>query len=220
LGVLIANGLDEDSEDRSVQPVYVTNDRKGYWNKLNSAMDHIWDGFYTGQKHKSMFPTLIETGHDYTVEYTGTPFLNMEYMLRAETGKVNLRILYWNAGSYEVYVRGKLVRANFFDKNIGTQAKLKGTKGCGENRFVGGVDNYLEFVLTAGCRVEVKPVDSFPANVRMDWSMDEFYAQGGHTTFADRVAGTMGVHSSQVKVVNVYKGSVVVDFVVDIPEEP
>jgi len=97
---------------------------------------------------------------------------------------------------------------------------LSGTAGCGENRFVGGVDNYLEFILEAGCTIKVKPVDSIAANVRMDWTLDQFYDQGGQTAFADRVAGVLGIHASRVKVVNVYKGSVVVDFNVEAEPEP
>lgn len=89
------------------------------------------------------------------------------------------------------------------------------TKGCGENRFVGGADNFLEFVITPDCEVQVDPIDSFSANVRMAWTMDEFYSTGGPTTFTDNVAGVMGIHSSQIKVVAVYEGSVVVDFVVE-----
>jgi len=86
--------------DRSVQPVYITCEETNYKNKLNSMMDHTWDGFYTSQKRKSMFPALIETDKFYTVEYTGTPFANMRYTLRASTGQVKLRVLYWNSGSY------------------------------------------------------------------------------------------------------------------------
>lgn len=98
---------------------------------------------------------------------------------------------------------------------MGTQEELTGTKGCGENRFIGGVDNFLEFILTPGCVIKVDPVNSFPANVRMNWSLDEFYSKGGTTSFADRVSGVLGIHASRVKVVSVYKGSVVVDFVVE-----
>lgn len=36
-------------------------------------MDHVWDGFYTGQKRMSRFPVLIETGFNYDIYYTGTP---------------------------------------------------------------------------------------------------------------------------------------------------
>lgn len=46
--MLIAIADDSDQEDRSVQPVYVTCQETGYTNKLNSMMDHMWDGFYTG----------------------------------------------------------------------------------------------------------------------------------------------------------------------------
>lgn len=46
----------------------------------------------------------------------------------------------------------------------------------------------------------------------MDWTLDQFYSNGGQTSFADRVAGVLGIHASRIKVVSVYKGSVVVDF--------
>lgn len=59
LGLLMFMGLDADWEDRMVSPVYVHNDETGYLNKLNSQMDHMWDGFYTGQKHKSQFQAMI-----------------------------------------------------------------------------------------------------------------------------------------------------------------
>jgi hypothetical protein len=120
--------LDSDWEDRSVIPVFVSNDNSAFNNKLNSMMDHVWDGFYTGQLHKSMFPSLIETDQSYTIEYTGTPFNNMEYTLRAKQGKVNLRILYWNSGSYEVYVGGNKVEPNGCDKSIGKHAALTTSK--------------------------------------------------------------------------------------------
>lgn len=47
VGTLLFESLDEDTEDRSVQPVIITNS-DGYRNVLNSFMDHTWDGFYTG----------------------------------------------------------------------------------------------------------------------------------------------------------------------------
>jgi len=54
-------GDDVDWEDRNVAPVYVYNEATGYSNKLNHQMDHMWDGFYTGQKHKSMFAAQVDT---------------------------------------------------------------------------------------------------------------------------------------------------------------
>jgi len=67
-------------------------------------------------------------------------------------------------------------------------------------------------MITPYCLIEVKPVDAIMSNVRMQWTMDEFYAAGGVTSFVDRVAGSLGIHASQMKVVAVYTGSVVVDY--------
>jgi len=75
-----------------------------------------------------------------------------------------------------------------------------------------GVVNYLEFIMTPYCLIEVKPVDAILSNVRMSWTMDEFYAQGGPTSFIDRVSAALGIHASQMKVVAVYTGSVVVEY--------
>jgi len=38
-------------------------------------MDHVWDGFYTGQKRESRFPSLVDAakGGVYDITYTGTP---------------------------------------------------------------------------------------------------------------------------------------------------
>lgn len=53
--------------------------------------------------------------------------------------------------------------------------------------------------------------------VRMEWTMNEFFSNGGTTKFVDRVAGSLGIHASTIKVVSVYEGSVVLnyDIVVD-----
>lgn len=66
VGTLLFESLDGDTEDRSVQPVIITN-ADGYTNIINSQMDHTWDGFYTGQLRLSRFPAQIYTGKHYTV---------------------------------------------------------------------------------------------------------------------------------------------------------
>jgi len=86
---------------------------------------------------------------------------------------------------------------------------VTGKEGCGENRFV-GIENFLEFYLTAGCTVEVIPRDAIMTSVRMEWTLAEFYDSGGVTTFTDRVAAALGVHGSTIKTVAVYEGSVIV----------
>lgn len=46
--------------DRSLQPIYINyNEDRTKQNKLNSYMDHGWDGHYTSQKRMSRFPGLV-----------------------------------------------------------------------------------------------------------------------------------------------------------------
>lgn len=201
-----------------MQPVYLMNNQTGFVNKVNSMMDHVWDGFYTGQKHKSMFPMLIDADGFYYLEYTGTPPQKMRYALHGTDGQVKIRVYYWNAGSYAVSVKGKTVDPTEWDADLGTASELTGYKGCGENRYV-GVENYLEFILTAGCEIHVTPVDAILCNVRLEWTLDEFYSSGGTTSFTDRVSAALGIHASQIKIVAVYEGSVVVDYIIQAESE-
>lgn len=143
----------------------------------------------------------------------------MRYTLNAD-GWVTLRLYYPNAGAYQVYANGKLQEETAWDSRIGGPGELTKRKGCGEWRFI-AIQNYLEFYLTTGCEVFVEPLDQIRTTVRLNWTLDEFYADGGTTTFTDRVAASLGIPSWRIKTVAVYEGSVIVDFFilpdVDIP---
>lgn len=211
LGQLLFESLDGDTMDRTISPIYITNEEYGFNNTLNSMMDHVWDGFYTGQKRLSRFPALVRTDIDYTVTTTGTQPGNMRYLLSADKGGMILSVPYFNAGSYAIEVDGEVVAPTEWDEAQGSQANLTKEVGCGENRYI-AVVNILQFYISPGCEVTVKPQDSIKAAVRMEWTMDEFYGSGGVTSFSDNVAAALGIHASQIKVVAVYEGSVVVEY--------
>lgn len=42
--------------------------------------------------------------------------------------------------------------------------------------------------------------------------MAEFFADGGTTTFIDRLCGSLGIHASTVKVVGVAEGSLLINY--------
>jgi len=113
-------------------------------------MDHVWDGFYTGQLRESTFPGLVVTDLDYEITYTGTPFKKMIYRLRASRGGVKLKVQYYNAETYIVTdMNGVKFEPNEFDEAIGAQGEIKNSF-CGENRFL-GIEKILEFYLEADC---------------------------------------------------------------------
>ena len=109
--------------------------------------------------------------------------------------------------------KGSVVAANAWNSNLQAPAFIKGDFGgfCGENRYL-GQDNILEVYVSPGCNFTIQPVDSIQTNIRMNWTLSEFYASGGTTQFSDRVAASLGISVANVKIVSVYQGSVVVEF--------
>lgn len=77
------------------------------------------------------------------------------------------------------------------------------------------VKNIFEFYLEPGCEIKIIPKDAIQSFVRLEWTMDEFYADGGVVSFTNRVAASLGIHSSTIKTVAVYEGSVVVEFSIE-----
>ena len=208
VGTLLFESLDYDTEDRSVQPVIITNS-DSYRNVLNSFMDHTWDGFYTGQKRLSRFPSQILTGKSYTVTYTGTPFKNGRYTLQADPAAkgILIKVPYPNAGAYSVKVNDVIVQPQSWDSVTQKPAAINvATAKCGANLFV-GVENYLQFFLTPGCTVIVIPRDAILTSVRLQWTAAEFFAGDGATTFTQRMASVLGVDITRVKIVSVFEGS-------------
>jgi len=135
----------------------------------------------------------------------------MRYRFDASSGGIKLTIPYDTNGNYQVRAEGVVIPPNDWDEALEQQGAITKTKGCGENRYI-GIANILEFYLTPGCMVEVEPIDSIMAKVRMDWTMDEYFAEGGTTSFIDRLASSLGIEAYKIKVVAIYEGSVIVDF--------
>jgi len=126
---------------------------------------------------------------------------------------VELKVQYPESGAYEVYVNNVEITINSWDASLGAPGVLTKNKGCGEYRYV-GVKNYMDVYMTPGCEIEIRKRDGVLTNVRMEWTVAEFYADGGTDKFADRVAAALGIHKSRVKVVAVYEGSVKVQYLV------
>merc|ERR1719198_1832742 len=49
--------------------------------------------------------------------------------------------------------------------------------------------------------------------------MNEFFSNGGTTKFIDRVAGSLGIHASTIKIVSVYEGSVVLNYDITVDDD-
>ena len=75
-----------------------------------------------------------------------------------------------------------------------------------------GLINRLQFWIDEGCQLIIKPRDAIKLAVRMEFTVEEFYRKGGVVTFTNRMASSLGIHQTDLKVVQVYEGSTIVDF--------
>jgi hypothetical protein len=133
----------------------------------------------------------------------------MRYHLRSDvaTKGITIKVPYPNAGAYSVKVNAKIIDLLPIDSTTKKPQLIDPTTAtCGVNRFV-GIENYLEFFITPGCIVVIIPRDAILTSVRMQWTAAEFFASGGATTFAQRMASVLGIDPSRVKVVSVFEGS-------------
>lgn len=67
--------------------------------------------------------------------------------------------------------------------------------------------------------MQIIPRDAIQSLVRLEWSVADFFAKGGTTSFVDRLASSLGIHASTIKIVSVYEGSLVVDYSIVEPND-
>lgn len=186
-------------------------------NKLNAYMDHCWDGFYTCQERIQRFPALLEAepGSVHNIKFTGTPAKHMLYSLRAQNPNAGttVRMHYPEPSVREISVGGVKIAENRWDESTSQRRPIQQSQ-CGEWRWI-ALENILEFYVDAkDCMVEIKAKAAIRANVRLEWSFSEFFADGGTTRFVDRMAAALGIHASNIKTVSVYEGSLIINYII------
>lgn len=128
-----------------------------------------------------------------------------------------VRIAYPDAVAYSIQINGKYIEMNQWSDLEKNYAPIK-RSFCGENRYL-AIKNILEFYITTGCSVKITPRNAIMSKVRMEWTIEDFYAKGGTTSFVDRLAASLGIHASTIKIVGVYQGSLVVDYNIFSPND-
>lgn len=72
--------------------------------------------------------------------------------------------------------------------------------------------NILEFFITPNCTIWIEAVNVIMTNVRMNWTLNSFYKNGGTTTFKNNLASSLDIKPTFIKILQVKQGSVIVDF--------
>lgn len=159
--------MDPDTLERSVQPVYIK-DEGAFDVKLNSFMDHIWDGFYTGSLRLTRFVSLIRHNPStfYNISFTGSPPLKQLFEIYSSKPDefFKIRIDYPNPDVVRV-LKNDLPKLPNPIIN-GASSNLAGDE-CGENRW-DPVASMLEFTLQGkDCVLKLETTDSIQLSFRL-----------------------------------------------------
>ena len=222
LAQIVIESLDADKEDRMVSPLNITSQEDGgplIVNVLNAFRDSREDGFYASQKRLQKFPGLIDTFYDYELVFTGTAPQKTKLRLDGDlsTQDTILTIDYTNAGNYWVLdknnqrVQPNEVNPLSTDPTILEQYPITGSK-CGENIW-DPIHNKISVYIAQHCgELKLEPMDSVSGTFRLDIPIGDFFSQIGTTRFIDRLAASLAIHASTIKVVQVRSGSSIVHF--------
>ena len=105
-----------------------------------------------------------------------------------------------------------------WDDSLPGRIALSNTPINAQYRFIGVDQNLLEFWIKVNSTFKVESFDSIQSTVRLDWTLDEFYADGGASTMVSRIAASLGIHESRIKVVSIRTGSLIVEYAIIIEE--
>jgi hypothetical protein len=216
--ILLFESLDSDKMDRTFSPIYVTSedfvlgpgDIK-YYNKLNTFMDHVWDGFYTGQKRMSRFPSILPMNRFMNITATGTWPNNMRYHLVAaeDFNKPSvITVSYQHPYTIALYKNGVKQSPLQYAQDDLSQVQLSSPSGTYKWFFD---TRKLQFNIRAGDIIELRTIDSLQLTVRMDMTTEEFFANNGVTNFIDRLAASLGIPTYRIRVAQVRSGSTIVE---------
>lgn len=217
-GVLHFESNDDDAGKRNIYPVTVSPITDEYGleidyslsNVLNQFREHTCNGIYPGLFRLGRFAALVGLNRYYNIEFTGSVPQEMKFKLQSDKDGIRVQLRYDFKNSFAVLINDEIMPEIEFDNDLRAVPPLTGSY-CGENKY-NSLENSLQFTISTYCSLEVKPRDTIRASIRMQWTISEFFASGGTTNFVDRLAGSLGIHASTIKVVSVYEGSVVVVF--------
>jgi len=214
-GLLVFENMDIDARNVTVSPIYITSEdttltvqSAHFYNKLNSFMSMIWDGFYIGMNRLGRFPTAIGLNRKFNVTFTGTPPNSMRFQLQGalrSTDGVLLTVSYGLPYTVTLSINSSRIDPLPFGQSVSLNS------ASGVNQWF-NKDRMMQFMIRPGDMVVVARVDSIQVSVRMNMTTADFFAKNGQTEFVDRLAAVLGIPSYRIRVVDIRAGSTIVDF--------
>ncbi|XP_072177767.1 fibrocystin-L-like [Diadema setosum] len=210
--MMLIESMDADTETRRVSPIALLAD--GQVDLINGPQDHGWCLGYTCQERISTFNTIVATGKEYEVYFTGTNPQHLRFYLlnAAQDEGLVVGIWYANPQRLDVYSRGIYIVPNN-GEFVGGELQLRKPQSEGEfrpsttSRLNG--ENYFDrdtkilyFVLAGPGRVDIKTVPVVTVTFGVPAvSIDDFFEEN----LRANLAALLNIHPSKIRIVDIVR---------------
>ena len=220
LALLEIEALPGDYEEAVFPAYFIRLD--GMRNEANSYLNFLLDYHAIGMNIdratpviKPKYPGIIETGHEYEVEFYGSVPYDMKMRINGVTSSSKyayVTIKYDRTLSVVVRVNEEKIPpiVNYVDTFHGTN--------CGDNEWDPSTHT-MNLYLTPECWPDIHTIDSIQFTIRLSMTVDEFLNSNGSAQMIDKLAAALGIHTSRIRVVGIRSGSTVCYGAVDEDDE-
>ena len=182
---------------------------------LNQWREWKWEGPEPLNMRLSRFSGIIELNSTVTMKFETTVPEELKFKLqkgRSDVDYAIVKIYYERPNRVEVWnlMNGTFVKPYRVDQNVDLSTKIN---ECGANIYDPD-QRTIQFVITNNqdCKLKVRTVNSVKVSLRMDSTIEDFYSNDGEALFVDKIAAFLNIDASRIRIVNVLKGSVIVNF--------
>lgn len=218
-GLLQYESIATDFNTRVVWPVNLTYWGSNLTTQTSAFREYQYNLTVPLNRRVSRFNSLVRLSKTYNVSFTNRPPTDLKFQLqkRSLNGTasdwVSVRIWYPVASSVSVYVNNTVpVNPIIASSNEDVTNR---TATCGANKYF-SANNTIAFMVNglANCQVRITVTSNVQVKTVLNIDPEQFYANGGITSFLAKMAAFLKIPVSRLRVNGVTKGSTIVDFVI------
>jgi hypothetical protein len=218
--LLYLESTDGDAASRRVHPLFVESNDSGengwkYLNVLNAYRDEGWNGAYTSGIRPARFPVSIRLGQHYDIRFSSTNPRDLRVALSSagwDEGVV-LTVRYQSPEQIEIRRASTMsfvppLAENYHDELV----RLPTNRSAFARDAIHGssvwvnLERKLSFVVRGTEPLLLRTLNSVKVSLKLASSVEDFYDSGGTEAFVTKLAFSLGIPWSRIRVVSVVAG--------------
>ena len=165
------------------------------------------------------FPIIIKKNSYSNIQYSQTMPDNQKYQINGNNGDYAIfRVQANDPATLVTVVNNKAQTPLIVEENKQIDWQTHKTN-CGAHIYFPSNSTIIWVVPTNNCEVKIKKLKTINIAMRLDVDVADFYNDIGTSSFIDKIAALLGIHTSQLKIVGIRKGSTIIDFVIKTLED-